>query len=117
MKTIICKIIEKNIPFIMAMKLLIQNYIIKHLAKEFGMSTSTTLQALCMLEKCWDLKMDRYKLAVICASLAFKFHEAEETSGVWIRPGVYHQFTNLASDELNVIKHLNYQMRFNLKDM
>lgn len=96
----------------MAMKTLARNYIINYLADEFDMGVYVTVQALHMLERCWDMKMDRFKLAIVCASLAFKFHEAEETSGNWIRPGVLNRFRNLAQTELEVVKHLNYQLTF-----
>jgi hypothetical protein len=97
----------------MAMKTLARNYIIYYLADEFNMSAHVVFQALCMLDKCWDMKMDRIKLAIVCASLAFKFHEAEETSGRWIKPGrLLNRFANIATTELKVIKHLNYQMTF-----
>lgn len=96
----------------MAMKTLARNYIIFSLTDEFGMSSCVTIQALHMLERCWDMKIDRFKLAIICASLAFKFHEAEETLGRWIRPGVLNKFADISKTELEVVKHLNYQMTF-----
>ena len=97
------------------MRKIVENYLIYFVTVQFDMDDEVVVQALLMLDRCWNLKMNKFKLATVCSSLAFKFHQAEDTSGMYLRPGYknkYGHFKNLAATELAIMKFLNYQMTF-----
>lgn len=96
----------------MAMKTLAINYLVHDLSFRFGMSDYVIQQAKNLLLRCWDIKMNKFKLAIVCASLSFKFHEAEETSGRWIRPGLLNKFKDLAETELVILRYLDYKLTY-----
>lgn len=84
------------------------------LALEWDMSPFSTQQAMNIYMRCRSLVesagVDHNELVVACGGLAFKFYEAEETGGRWIRPGRIYRFKNLAALEFMLLRHLDYKL-------
>ena len=99
----------------MSLKKQVEDYMLYYVSCHFEMEDDVVAQALIMLDKCWGMRINKFKLGTVCCSLAYKYHQAEDTSGRILLPGYknkYGAFKNLAATELAVMKFLNYRLSY-----